>query len=221
MTGYLFTHGGLTSPSIPVIPGLTYLPDTLTAAQQSDLLTWIDSQPWLTGLKRRVQHYGWRYDYRARRVTQDMKLGPIPDPIKRWCDHLAGQGFFDQPPDQPPDQVIINEYLPGQGIAPHIDCEPCFGKTIVILSLGSPVQMEFTRQTSDRKTSIDLHPGSLLILTDQARYHWKHGITARLTDPSPPGRRSRRRRVSVTFRQVVTGQGIGAEITVPRLDGWG
>ncbi len=199
MTGNMFTSCEPAPPCIPVIPGLTYQPDTLTTVLQTELLTWIDSQPWQTSLKRRVQHYGWRYDYHTRRVTQDMKLGPIPDPIMWWCDHLAVQGFFDRPPDQ----VIVNEYLPGQGIAAHVDCELCFGETIVSLSLGSPVLMDFTEQRNGRKSSIDLEPGSLLALADHARYQWKHGISARLTDRTPAGRRPRARRVSVTFRQVV------------------
>jgi alkylated DNA repair dioxygenase AlkB len=133
-----------------------------------------------------------------------MKLGPIPGPIMRWCDQLTEQGFFGHPPDQ----VIVNEYLPGQGIAAHVDCEPCFGDTIAVVSLGSPVLMDFNGLACGHKASIDLVPGSLLVITDEARYRWKHGIAARLTDPTVLGRRPRRRRVSVTFRQVVTGQGI-------------
>ncbi len=199
MSGNLFTTHIRTPPDTPKIPGLTYQRNTLAAAQQTDLLTWIDSQPWLTSLKRRVQHHGWRYDYRARRVTTDMKLGPISGLLRPWCDHLTAQGFFDQPPDQ----VIVNEYLPGQGIAAHVDCEPCFGDTIAVLSLGSSVLMDFTEKASGRRESIDLEPGSLLVLTDRARYHWRHGIAARQNDPSPIGRRPRQRRVSITFRQVV------------------
>jgi alkylated DNA repair dioxygenase AlkB len=212
MTDHLFTYLDLSAATVPQIPGLSYQPYHLTAVQQTNLLNWIDTQPWQTGLKRRVQHYGWLYDYRARRVTQDMNLGPIPSPLKLWCDHLTRRGFFDRPPDQ----VIVNEYLPGQGIAAHVDCEPCFGDTIAILSLGSPVRMDFTRQTGDPKASMDLEPGSLLVLTDQARYHWRHGIAARQTDPTAQGRRPRRRRVSVTFRQVITGQGLEVETTVTR-----
>jgi len=202
MTGHLFTHDDLTSPLVPPIAGLSYQQDYLAASEQIDLLIWLDIQRWQTDLKRRVPHYGWRYDYRARRVTPDMRLGPIPDPLKRWCDRLARQGVFDRPPDQ----VIVNEYLPGQGIAAHIDCEPCFGDTVTVLSLGSPVRMQFVEQAGDHKTSLDLEPGSLLVLTGEARYRWLHCIAARLTDPTPTGRIPRRRRVSVTFRQVVTRQ---------------
>lgn len=41
------------------------------------------------------------------------------------------------------DQAIINEYLPGQGIAAHVDCEPCFGDEIGVVSLLDSHPMEF------------------------------------------------------------------------------
>lgn len=44
-----------------------------------------------------------------------------------------------------PDQVIVNEYQPGQGIANHIDCISCFSGTVISLSLGSSCIMDFTR----------------------------------------------------------------------------
>ena len=77
----------------------------------------IDSAPWMTDLKRRVQHYGWRYDYSARFVSEDMKAAPIPAPMRDLAEMLHERGWFDRPPDQ----IIVNEYEPGQGIAPHVD----------------------------------------------------------------------------------------------------
>lgn len=45
------------------ISGLTYIPNFITATEHDLLLPQIDQQPWLTDLKRRVQHYGYKYDY--------------------------------------------------------------------------------------------------------------------------------------------------------------
>ena len=78
------------------------------------LLARIDAHAWSTELSRRVQHYGYAYDYKAREVTQSSYLGPLPD----WLGALAGELVSDGHFRQPPDQVFINEYLPGQGIAP-------------------------------------------------------------------------------------------------------
>ncbi|WP_231289239.1 hypothetical protein [Rickettsia bellii] len=46
--------------------------------------------------------------------------------MQTLCDSLHKQNIFHEIPDQ----VIINEYMPGQGIAPHTDCIPCFSDTI-------------------------------------------------------------------------------------------
>ena len=45
-----------------VIPGLTYEPDFLDEEDEQRFVEWIDKQEWSSKLKRRVQHYGWRYD---------------------------------------------------------------------------------------------------------------------------------------------------------------
>lgn len=59
----------------PVVSGLSYIPDFIDSATESALIKTIDTQPWITELKRRVQHYGWRYDYKARSVTNDLRIG--------------------------------------------------------------------------------------------------------------------------------------------------
>ena len=102
------------------------------------------------------------------------------------------------------DQVIVNEYLPGQGISAHIDCEPCFKDTIVSMSLASNCIMYFTNE-SDRtlKIPVLLEPRSIVVLTRQARYEWMHSITARRYDEWEGIRLERGRRVSLTFRKVI------------------
>ncbi len=60
-------------------PGATYIPSFVTPGAEALLAAEIDAAPWITDLKRRVQHYGYRYDYRARIVTEDAYLGPLPD----------------------------------------------------------------------------------------------------------------------------------------------
>lgn len=128
----LFDHLPDRQPSAP-IPGLRYLPDFIDAETEATLLATIDQQPWLHDLKRRVQHYGWRYDYKARGITQDLRIGAIPDWLAGLCERLSVEGIFARTHDQ----VIINEYQPGQGISAHVDCVPCFGDTIASLRKSS------------------------------------------------------------------------------------
>lgn len=181
------------------IEGLTYIPDFITPAEEAALLNTIDQQPWLTDLKRWVQHYGWKYDYTARRVDASMRLGPLPDWLVGYCQRLYDGDYFPKPPDQ----VIINAYQPGQGIASHLDCVPCFEEVIASLSIGSPCVMELTNPTTSEKINHLLEPRSLLVFSGEARYQWKHGIAARKTDKYEGQAIQRSRRISLTFRNVI------------------
>lgn len=179
--------------------GARYFSNYISPSDEVDLLSQIDDLPWLGDLKRRVQHYGYRYDYKARRVTEELYLGLLPDWLNEFADRLWKEEIFGTKPDQ----VIINEYLPGQGIAAHVDCEPCFGDTVASLSLSSPCVMDFSSLRSGDALSIYLEPQSLLVLKDQARFVWKHGIPARKSDLIEGQRIVRGRRVSLTFRTVI------------------
>lgn len=181
--------------------GLTLVRDFLSTSRQAQLLERIDAAPWRTDLKRRVQHYGWTYDYRARRVAPTDHLGPLPEWLMPEAERLSDGSWFAPRPDQ----AIVNEYEPGQGIAAHVDCEPCFGDTVASLSLGSPVVMAFGEIESGERHEIVLEPGSLLVMTGPARFAWTHAIAARKSDVVEGVRRRRKRRVSVTFRTVRLG----------------
>ena len=185
--------------SIPEIDGLTYIPDFIDSTTESALIKTIDAQPWITELKRRVQHYGFRYDYKARSVTNDLRIGELPNWLQSYAMRLQQAGLFAEIPDQ----VIINEYQPGQGISAHIDCVPCFADTIGSLSLGSPCVMDFTHSKTGQQSSLLLEPRSLLVLTGDARYVWQHAIAQRKTDRYNGQIIERARRISLTFRNVI------------------
>lgn len=177
-------------------PGLRYIPDAITPETELSLLDAIDAHEWLTSMSRRVQHYGWKYDYKARRVSPDSYLGPLPKFLAPLVTLVQRRAGFT------PDQAIINEYKPGQGIAPHIDCEPCFGPTVAMVGLGSSTQMDFKHRHTGRTWSLRFERRALLTLEGDARTAWTHAIAKRHSDPGSPGRRGRR--VSVTFRTVLT-----------------
>ena len=192
MTGLLFD---IPPTAMPDIAGLRYVPDFITEDDERSLIEAIDQQPWLNDLKRRVQHYGYKYDYKARAVTNEAYLGPLPD----WITPVAQNLPFK--PDQAPDQVIVNEYLSGQGISAHVDCVPCFNDTIASLSLGSGAVMQFINR--QEKHDLFLEPRSLIILSGPARYEWTHAIPARKSDVVDGFKIERGRRVSLTFRTVI------------------
>jgi alkylated DNA repair dioxygenase AlkB len=182
-----------------IVPeGLRYINSYITYEEQGQLLKMVNRQNWLSDLKRRVQHYGYKYDYKSRKISSDLYLGRLPDWLLTYANKLAEDGIFKKPPNQ----VIINEYLAGQGIAPHTDCVPCFGGVIASLSLGSGCAMDFTKQ--DVKYTQYLEVCSLVIMQGEARYDWKHAIAPRRSDKLGGASLPRLRRTSLTFREVLT-----------------
>lgn len=181
------------------IAGLTYIPDYISVNEAEQLLFKIDQQIWSTELKRKVQHYGYKYDYKKRLVDPSMNLGTLPS----WLQNIAQRFYLEGLTEKIPDQAIANEYQPGQGIANHIDCVPCFGNTIISLSLGGTCVMEFTHGKTKAKIPVFLLPRSIIILQGAARYEWQHGIVARKTDKYQGRVFVRNRRVSLTFRNLL------------------
>ena len=189
--------------SIAAVPGLLYLPEFLTPEQQQQCVQRVDAarQEWRSDLSRRTQHYGWRYDYRARAITPDMCLGRLPDWLQALARRLreeillpGGTPAFDRDPEQ----VIVNEYQGAQGIRPHID-HPGFGPAICTVSLLEDWEMDLSlRRNQDRPALLEA--GSCLAMTGPSRDRWRHGIPVRRNEPE--GNR-RGRRLSLTFRTVL------------------
>lgn len=181
-----------------MIPGLLCVHRWLDEDGQRQLAAGIDAAPWSSQLRRRVQHYGHRYDYGSRGVHG----APAP-PLPRWAMTLARRLHQDGYFDRPPDQVIVNEYLPGQGISAHVDHIPSFGPAVASISLLSACVMEFSHPNDKTRVPVRIEPGSLYVMIGPARFTWRHAIPARKTDPGPNGRVPRSRRVSVTLRTVL------------------
>ena len=180
-------------PAAANIGGLSLHLDFISAQEEIELLQAVGAQEWNTTLARRTQHYGYEYGYADKIIS-------IVEPLPAWSavvvDRLLELGILKVRPDQ----MIVNEYLPGQGIHPHVDDVNAFGDGIVSVSLESSIIMDFTQQTEPyTKCEVLLPSRSALVLTGDARYKWKHGIVKRKWDGEVP----RGRRVSLTFRKVL------------------
>ncbi len=183
------------------IHGLTYVPDFITEAEEKELVEKIDGEDWSTELQRRVQHYGWRYDYKARHVDESMQLGDLPE----WVADIARRLVERKLVPTIPDQVIVNEYVGEQGISKHVDSKQSFADDIATLSLLESWEMVF-RNKDKRKVVRRLEQRSLAIMQGEARDQWTHEIPQRKTEPnegSRTGRWNRNRRLSLTFRKVL------------------
>ena len=178
-------------------PGLHYAQDFLSPEEQQQLADAIDAVPWRSDLKRRVQHYGYVYDYKAKIIRPEHYLGPLPEFLQQAAQRLnTHTELFDTVPVQ----CIINEYVGNQGISWHYDALT-FGPAIATISLLQPWHMEFNQTYQGDKVYGDrdslLETGSCLIMTGDSRYKWRHSIP-RLTHEKSGLQRGRR--LSLTFR---------------------
>ncbi|MDE0055574.1 MAG: alpha-ketoglutarate-dependent dioxygenase AlkB [Gammaproteobacteria bacterium] len=180
------------------IPGLKLVDGFLSEAEEKEILDQINRSTWSCELSRRVQHYGWRYDYTARQVDPSMHLGPLPE----WADRIARRLFDEGYVAKLPDQVIVNEYKSNQGIAPHIDSKSSFEDGVAMISLLETWEMWFRKFRGD-KVVVKLERCGAAIIRGEARYAWRHEIPKRKTEPGPVRRVPRHRRVSLTFRKVI------------------
>ena len=78
---------------VAAVPGLKFIEEFLSPEEHAHCVKQVDAavNEWRNDLSRRVQHYGWRYDYKARAITPDMHIGALP----AWLAKLA-QRLYDE-----------------------------------------------------------------------------------------------------------------------------
>lgn len=166
--------------------GLRLLKDIISVEEEQQLLSHIYEGEWLDIYARRVQHFGYLYEYRTRGLKRLYNDSDNTRGIPSW---LTPECVLKE---MKPEQVIINEYKDTNSISKHKDA-PCFGPKIMSLSLGAPTIMTFTGGVSSM--DVTLPPRSLLILEGPARYRLEHEIKRHTGDT----------RVSITYRTLAEG----------------
>jgi len=180
-----------------VIAGAHYIPDYLDQPAHDELLAAVDRHPWQMSVDHGVQVYGYHYNHR---LGVAYKIGELPP----WAVSLATRLHQDGYVSRIPNQLVANEYQPGAGMFDHVD-QAVFGEVVISVSLGSTCIMRFSRPDSDAVHDLLLEPRSVLVLSGDVRWQWKHGIPARTADLWKGRELIRSRRVSLTFRAVPDG----------------
>ena len=176
--------------------GLLYLPGWLDDVQHDDAVGSIDAHAFRTDLSRRTQHYGFVYDYQSAVVRDHARAADPPDALADLAARLHAEGHFHRVPDQ----IIVNEYLEGQGISAHADSGQ-FGPVVATVSLLESWPMTF-RHPDQRVSEVLLERCSLALMTGDSRSLWTHEIRKRKSDMVGGLKVQRHRRLSVTFRTV-------------------
>lgn len=179
------------------IRGLKITDNFITNQYEQQLITNIKREPWDNSLKRRTQHYGYKYNYKVSNISREDHLGLFPDWLQELTNYIIRKANIREP-----NQVIINEYKPGQGIGYHVDHIEAFDEHICSLSLGSDILMNYKSHNGLTVIEMPLYRRSFLEMTDDARYQWKHGIMPHKNDTVNGIAIPRGTRYSITFRKL-------------------
>jgi alkylated DNA repair dioxygenase AlkB len=179
------------------VPGLYVYPKFIDEFAQMKLLTFISTQVFAKPFKRRVLQFGYEYGYNGGDIIETT---PIPEALLYLRDSLQETCRIQNIETPVFDQCIVNEYTPGQGIAPHVD-DRRFGPVIGCFVIGSGCSVVFNQANTYISHYIDR--GALYIMSGEARCVWMHSIPMRKTDVVNNRKITRKTRYSITFRSVL------------------
>ncbi|PQE16096.1 calpain protein [Rutstroemia sp. NJR-2017a WRK4] len=221
-----------------------YIPNFITGEEEHMLLHKIATAPkprWKQLSHRRLQTW-------PSELTKNTLLdAPLPqwleDPIITRLLSMPKypaddeQHIFSNSPHNRPNHVLINEYLPTQGIMPHKDGS-AYHPVVCTVSLGASLCLEIYREREDGTredepcSRILQEPRSLLITSNELYTNYYHGIAEieadvnlnsttvanwdllRSVDGIIDGQYKRDERVSLTYRDVIKVSKLGAKLGI-------
>ncbi|CAM4701132.1 unnamed protein product [Caretta caretta] len=216
-----------------VPPTVYYIPNFISESEEAYLLHQVYAAPkpkWTQLSGRKLQNWG------GLPHPKGMVLEKLPAWLQSYAEKISSLGAFG---GKLANHVLVNEYLPGQGIMPHED-GPLYFPTVTTISLGSHTLLDFyhpfsrgqhadseqvpTPQTEEQRhfLSLLLEPRSLLVLREDMYVRYLHGIrpaasdaiTEKVTNVAACGavlgdELRRGTRVSLTIRHVPKGSASG------------
>lgn len=141
--------------------------------------------------KRKVAWYGNKpYAYSYSNTTKEaLPWTRELAQIKSLTEKLSGETY---------NSCLLNLYHTGEeGMAWHSDGEKTLKKNgaIASLSFGAQRKFAFKHKQTGKVVSLELEPGSLLVMKDTTQTHWLHRL--------PPTTKVKQARVNLTFRTIV------------------
>lgn len=142
-----------------------YISSFINEHEENTILSNIYAAPkpkWTQLSNRRLQNWG----------GVPHNKGMIAESMPTWLDnYLEMIHRLNVMNDKRPNHVLVNEYLPGQGIMPHLDGS-LFYPTITTISVGSHIVLKFLKPDTDNVATVHafsflLEPRSLLVLQDE------------------------------------------------------
>jgi len=190
--------------SIESVPGLYYIDNLISPEYSQQLFHYLDNEEKWSSItdspnSRVVQHYGYKYNYKNHNNKEMGK--PIPDTFSELIQSLQQKVQELQLGDSSYsfNQIIVNNYEPGQGISKHTDIKS-YGAVIGCYTIGSGATMRFRKK--DEVVDLYVKPNSLYVMSGDSRYLWTHEMPSTKSDKYNGKCIMRDRRISITFRNV-------------------
>ncbi|KAL7641321.1 UNVERIFIED_CONTAM: hypothetical protein RMT77_008460 [Armadillidium vulgare] len=174
-----------------------YIPNFINEEEEKIILKKLYEAPkpkWVQLSNRRLQNWG------GFPHSKGMVAETIPSWLKTYMQRIDALNLLD---GNNTNHVLVNEYLSGQGIMPHVD-GPIFYPTITTINLGSHTVLDIYRpfdsensditniEENDSSTqstlngrkigSLMLERRSLLVLQEDLYTKYLHGIAEKSTD---------------------------------------
>lgn len=121
-------------------------------------------------------------------TMQPLPWSPLLLELKQRCEAASGTRF---------NSVLANLYRDGQdSMGWHQDNEPELGRNPVIasLNLGDSRRFVLKHKHNGERRQLDLHHGSLLIMSGETQHFWRHCV--------PKTAQPKSARINLTFRQI-------------------
>ncbi|XP_020289096.1 alpha-ketoglutarate-dependent dioxygenase alkB homolog 6 [Pseudomyrmex gracilis] len=160
-----------------------YIPNFITEEEEKQIIKHVNNVPqpkWTQLSHRRLQNWG------GIPHPKGMIAEEIPTWLQKYIDKVKALNAFET--GVLPNHVLINEYLPGQGIMAHSD-GPLFYPVVTTISCGSHTFLDFYKkldsteqQQSKFEFSLLLEPRSLLVLQKDLYHNYLHSIAERDVD---------------------------------------
>lgn len=238
-----FLPASLDEAKIQSLPASAYyIADFISKDEEQTLLSKIASAPkprWKHLSHRRLQT--WPSDLTKNTLLEESLPKWLVEPVitrllKLQCSASPGGGHvFSGSPHGVPNHVLVNEYLPNQGIMAHKD-GAAYHPVVCTVSLGASLCLDIygTKSDGTRATEpswkILQEPRSLLITTDELYTEYLHGIAEvdadvnlsattvanwnllRSPETIIEGRNEREVRISLTYRDVIKVSKLGGRM---------
>ncbi|KAL1131238.1 hypothetical protein AAG570_010856, partial [Ranatra chinensis] len=156
-----------------------YCPDFILPSEEQYIIDKVYSAPkpkWTQLLNRRLQNWG------GIPHPSGMIAEKLPEWLMKYVSKVDQLKIVDGGRICP-NHVLVNEYLPGQGIMPHTD-GPLFYPTIATITCGSHAVLEFrpnreehVDKRGENKYSILLERRSLIVVKDDLYKQHLHSIS--------------------------------------------